>query len=80
MKIERKKFIVFGVIISFFTSSYAAFLKTITTQGFFTDHFLVNWLRQIPKIYLLILPFVLIIAPVIRVWVDKMFRNEKRAE
>ncbi len=80
MKTEFKKFIVFGVIISFFTSSYAAFLRTVMTQGFFTDHFLINWIKQIPLIYLFILPFVLIIAPFVRALVDRIFRNEKSAK
>ena len=64
MKAESKKQLAIGVIISFLTSTYAAFLKTTLQQGFYTDHFLVNWLRQIPQIYLLILPFVLIIATI----------------
>jgi uncharacterized membrane protein len=79
MKTEFKKFIVFGVIISFLTSAYAAFLKTILTQGFLTERFLANWLMQIPKIYLLMLPFVLMVAPVVRGLVDRIFRSEKKA-
>lgn len=80
MKTEFKKSIVSGVIISFLTSAYAAFLKTIMTQDFSTDHFLVNWLRQIPLIYLFILPFVLIMGPLVRALVDRLFRNEKRTK
>ena len=77
MKTEFKKLIVFGVIISFFTSAYAAFLNTVMKQGFLTDHFLVNWLSLIPKTYLFLLPFVLITGPVIRALVDRMFRKGK---
>ncbi|WP_419555731.1 DUF2798 domain-containing protein [Pollutibacter soli] len=75
MKTEFKKLIVFGIIIAFFTSAYAAFLNTIMTQGFFTDHFFYNWLILVPRTYLLLLPFVLIMGPVIRALVDRMFRN-----
>ena len=78
MKAEFKKIIVFAAIISLFTSTYAAFLNTLMKQGFLTDHFLVNWLSMIPKTYLFILPFVLIMGPVTRVLVEKIFRNEKR--
>ena len=80
MKTELKKLIVFGVIIAFFTSAYAALLNTIMKQGFFTDHFLVNWLSLVPKTYLFLLPFVLITGPLIRALVDRMFRNEKRTK
>lgn len=78
MKTEIKKLIVFGIIIAFFTSAYAAFLNTIMKQGFLTDHFFVNWLSLIPKTYLFLLPFVLIAGPVIRALVERMFRNENK--
>jgi len=78
MKTEFKKAIVFGTIISFLTSAYAAFLKTIMYQSFLSDHFLINWLKEIPKFYLFILPFVLITGPLVKMLVDRMFRNEKR--
>ncbi|RYF93234.1 MAG: DUF2798 domain-containing protein [Chitinophagaceae bacterium] len=78
MKPEFKKLIVFGVIISFFTSAYAAFLNTIMKQGAFTDHFYSNWLSSIPKTYLLLLPFVLITGPLTRALVEWMFRNGRR--
>ena len=80
MKTELKKLIVFGVIIAFFTSAYAALLNTIMKQGFFTDHFLVNWLSLVPKTYLFLLPFVLITGPPIRALVERMFRNEKKVK
>ena len=80
MKTEIKKVIVFGVIIAFFTSAYAAFLNTIMKQGFLTDHFLVNWFGLIPRTYLFLLPFVLITGPVTRALVDKMFSNENRTK
>jgi len=80
MKTEFKKAIVFGTIISFLTSSYAAFLKIIMYQSFLSDHFLINWLKEIPKFYLFILPFVLITGPLVRMLVDRMFRNEKRTK
>jgi len=80
MKTAIKKVIVFGVIITFFTSVYAALLNTLMKQGFLTDHFFVNWLSLIPRIYLFLLPFVLITGPVIRALVDKMFRNENKTK
>ena len=80
MKKEFKKAVVFGAIISFLTSSYASLLKTLMSQGFLSDHFLVNWLKEIPGFYLFILPFVLITGPLVRMLVDKMFRNEKRTK
>ena len=80
MKTAIKKAIVFGVIITFFTSVYAALLNTLMKQGFLTDHFFVNWLNLIPRIYLFLLPFVLITGPVIRALVDRMFRNENKTK
>ncbi|MBY0427334.1 MAG: hypothetical protein K2Q22_16990 [Cytophagales bacterium] len=52
MKTEFKKLLAFGVIISLLTSAYVTLLGTITKQGFFTDHFIMNWLSQIPNTYL----------------------------
>lgn len=75
MKTAIKKVIVFGLIITFFTSGYAAFLNTIMKQGFLTDHFFVNWLSLIPGTYLLLLPFVLITGPVTRALVDRIFKE-----
>jgi uncharacterized membrane protein len=80
MKTELKKLIIFGVIIAFFTSAYAAFLNTIMKQVFLTDHFFANWLTLVPKTYLFLLPFVLITGPVIRALVDRMFRNGDRTK
>ncbi len=80
MKTEIKKLIVFGVIITFFTSAYAALLNIIMKQGFLTDHFFINWLSLIPKTYLFLLPFVLITGPLIRALVDRMFRNQNRTK
>ena len=80
MKVEHKKSIVFAVIISLLTSTYAAFLKTILVQGFFTRHFLGNWLRQIPQIYLFILPFVLLVGPLVKALVNRMFSSKRISE
>ena len=77
MKTESKKSIVFAAIISLLTSTYAAFLKTIMEQGISSEHFVINWFRQIPKIYLFILPFVLITGPFVKALVTWIFRNEK---
>jgi aliphatic nitrilase len=74
MKIGTQKAIVARIIISFFTSAYAAFLNTLMKQEFLSGHFFVNWLNLVPKIYLLLLPFVLIMGPVVEILVDKIFR------
>jgi len=76
MKPELKKLIVFGVIITFFTSAYTTFLNTVIKQGFLTDDFLVNWLSLIPKTYLLLLPFVLITGRLTSVLVERIFRTK----
>lgn len=73
MTIELKKFIAFGVIISFLTSAYVTFLGTIVKQGFLTEDFFINWLKLIPKAYLAVLPFVLVTGPMVRKLVDKLF-------
>jgi hypothetical protein len=78
MKTEIKKLLVFGVIITFFTSTYAALLNTIMKQGFLTDHFFINWLTLIPGTYLFLLPFVLITGRFTRALVDRIFRNRTK--
>lgn len=78
MKPELKKLIVFGVIITIFTTAYATFLNTVIKQGFLTADFLVNWLSQIPKTYLVFLPFVLITGRLTSALVERIFRNAKQ--
>jgi hypothetical protein len=80
MKPELIKLIVFGIIITFFTSAYATFLNTAMKQGFLTTDFLVNWLSLIPKTYMLFLPFVLITGRITSALVERMFRKEVRTK
>jgi hypothetical protein len=80
MKPELKKLIVFGLIITIFTTAYATFLNTVMKQGFFTDNFFVNWLTLIPRTYLLFLPFVLITGRITSALVERIFRNAKNAK
>lgn len=77
MKTEFKKLLAFGIIISLLTSAYVTFLGTIAKQGFFTSQFFINWLIQIPKTYLLVLPFVLLTGPLVRKIIDKIFLKFK---
>jgi hypothetical protein len=77
MKIGFKKAIVTRLIISFFTSVYAAFLNILMKQEFFSAHFFIKWLKLVPRIYVLLLPFVLIVGPVVEFLVDKMFSVKK---
>jgi hypothetical protein len=79
MKGERKKLIVFGVIITFFTALYTAFLNTVTKAGLSDDHFFVNWMRLVPKTYFPMLPFVLVAGSITSALVKRIFRNEKGA-
>ena len=75
MKTEFKKRIVFTIMLAILTSTYAAFLNTLMKQGFLTDHFLINWLRLVPRTFLFVFPFILIMGPVIKALVDRMFRS-----
>lgn len=77
MKTEFKKLLAFGVIISLLTSAYVSLLGTIAKQGLFTDQFIWNWISQIPKTYLLVLPFVLISGSLVRKLVDYTFSKFK---
>jgi hypothetical protein len=76
MKPQLKKLIVFGIIITIFTTAYATFLNTGMKQGFFTDDFLLNWLSLIPKTYLVFLPFVLITGRLTSALVERIFRTK----
>jgi len=78
MKKELFKQITLGVIVVFFTSAYTAFLNTIMKQGLLTENFLINWLKLIPKIYVLLLPFVLIVSLIIKKFVDKIFSEKEK--
>jgi hypothetical protein len=75
MKIESKKAIVIRIIMPFFTSVYAAFLNTVMKQEFLSGHFFINWLNLVPRIYLLLLPFVLIMGRITEILVDRIFKK-----
>jgi hypothetical protein len=77
MSTEFKKLLLFGIIISLLTSTYVTFLATLTKQGWFTEAFLIHWVRQIPKTYLLVLPFVLVSGPMVRRFVDFIFHTSE---
>lgn len=78
MSRELKKLALFGIIIAVFTSAYVTFLGTGLKQGFFTHGFWLNWLRLIPKAYIIILPFILITGPLVRKLVDRIFGDYKK--
>ncbi len=78
MSRELKKLALFGIIIAVLTSAYVTFLRTGLKQGFFTDSFWINWLRLIPKAYIIILPFILITGPIVRKLVDRIFGDHKK--
>jgi len=77
MTTEFKKLLAFGIIISLLTSTYVTLLGTIVRQGLFTNHFMVNWMVQIPKTYIFVLPFVLLTGPLVRKVVDLIFLKFK---
>ena len=78
MSRELKKLTLFGIIIAVFTSAYVTFLGTGLKQGFFKDDFWINWLRLIPKAYIIILPFILITGTIVRKLVDRIFGDNKK--
>ena len=78
MKIESKKAVVTRVIISFFTSAYAAFLNVQMREGFLKDHFFTDWLKLMPKFYLFLLPYVLIMGPITEILVNKNFSKKQQ--
>jgi len=80
MKRELFKQIVLGAIVVFFTSAYTAFLNTIMKQGFLTENFFSNWLKLTPKIYILLLPFVLTVSFIVRKFVERIFSTRENKE
>jgi hypothetical protein len=78
MKARFKKVILIRMITSFLTSIYTSLFATLMKQEFLSKHFFINWLSLIPRIYIVLLPFVLITAPFVEILVDKIFRNEIR--
>ena len=77
VKIEHKEIILSSAIASAFTSAYASFLNRIMMQDLWSDHFLRNWLHLIPRTYIFLFPFVLILRPVIKIIVGKILRKDK---
>jgi hypothetical protein len=75
MTTELKKLALFAIIIGAFTSTYVTFLGTGLNQGFFTDGFWINWFKLIPKAYIIVLPFLLIVGPFVRKIVDRVFNG-----
>jgi hypothetical protein len=77
MTTEFKKLLAFGIIISLLTSTYVSFPGTMARQGLFAQHFILNWIVQIPKTYLFVLPFVLLTGPLARKVIDYIFLKIK---
>ncbi len=80
MSTEFKKLAVFGLIISLLTSTYVSFLGTLVRQGFATENFVYNWLSLVPKAYPAVLPFVLVIGPLVRRFVEWLFARKARSK
>lgn len=78
MNREFKKLVLFGMIITVFTSAYVTFLGTGMQQGFFTENFWSNWLKVIPKAYIVVLPFILVSGPLVRKLVDVLFGDHRK--
>ena len=80
MSREYKKLALFGIIIAVFTSTYVTFLGTGLRQGFFTNGFWGNWLKLIPRAYIVVLPFILVTGPLVRKLVDRIFGDHKKSD
>jgi len=73
-KISRKYYtLVFGIAVSLFMSSCMSFVMTVVNIGF-TQRFFIAWIRAFVIGFAVALPVSLIIIPVIRKNIEKVFK------
>lgn len=65
MKLETKRLLLFGVLITMTTSLYVTFLGTYLTYGF-QSGFLAKWLGSVPRAYVVVLPYILLMGPLVQ--------------
>lgn len=71
MKLETKRLLLFGVLITMTTSLYVTFLGTWLTYGI-RPGFLSQWLRGVPRAYLVVLPYILLMGPLVQRLVHRL--------
>ncbi|MBC8082543.1 MAG: DUF2798 domain-containing protein [Hymenobacter sp.] len=65
MTLETKRLLLFGVLITFTTSLYVTFLGTWLSYGM-RPGFLAKWLAAVPRAYLVVLPYTLLMGPLVQ--------------
>lgn len=69
-----KQKIAFALIMGSITTGIISF-TLITLNIGFSEKFLKIWLKSWSIAYLIVIPVILILAPIIQKWVDKMFQS-----
>lgn len=65
MQLETKRLLLFGVLITMTASLYVTFLSTCLTYGF-RPGFLAMWLGSVPRAYVVVLPYLLLMGPLVQ--------------
>ncbi|MBL7818833.1 MAG: DUF2798 domain-containing protein [Saprospiraceae bacterium] len=69
-----KQKIAFALIMGSVTTGIISFTLIALNIGF-SEKFLKIWLKSWSIAYLIVIPVILILAPIIQRWVDKMFKS-----
>ena len=75
IQIEKKKRIIFSLIIGLITTSIISFTLIVVNVGF-TATFLVIWIKSWIVAYVVVIPVLLLIAPPIQKSIDNYFDSK----
>lgn len=75
MKTDRKKLLLFAVIIGLLNSVYVSLVSSVAHYGWRDLAFVGPWLHQIPIAYAIVLPFLLLTGPPVRKLIDGWIKS-----
>ncbi len=75
IQIEKKKRIIFSLIIGLITTGIISFTLIVVNVGF-TENFLIIWIKSWVIAYVVVIPVLLLIAPPIQKLIDNYFNSK----
>ena len=75
IQIEKKKRIIFSLIIGLITTGIITFTLIVVNVGF-TEKFLIIWIKSWVIAYVVVIPVLLLIAPPIQKSIDNYFNSK----
>jgi hypothetical protein len=74
MNEARKKHLIFSLLMAFFAGSTVVFVSVSVNNGF-NSLFFEKWLRGVIVSYLVLVPFIFFVAPIVQKLAGRIFEN-----